>query len=72
LDENVHSSVIFEAIRREGLNERLRPFSALWWSGVAHGVAYFFAIRAGLRKESLRLPELRDLDQGFLDLLLNA
>jgi len=37
--ENVASSVIFEAIRREGEHELLRPFSALWWSGVAAGLA---------------------------------
>jgi formate/nitrite transporter FocA (FNT family) len=37
--ENVHSSVIFEAIRREGEHELSRPFSALWWSGVAAGLA---------------------------------
>ncbi|MFO8044760.1 MAG: formate/nitrite transporter family protein [Halomonas sp.] len=37
--ENVSTSVIFEAIRREGEHELLRPFSALWWSGVAAGLA---------------------------------
>ncbi|MEF2553592.1 formate/nitrite transporter family protein [Aurantimonas sp. A2-1-M11] len=37
--EKVHSSVIFEAIRREGEHELSRPFSALWWSGVAAGLA---------------------------------
>jgi len=37
--ENVSSSVIFEAIRREGEHELSRPFSALWWSGVAAGLA---------------------------------
>lgn len=37
--ENVHSSVIFEAIRRNGEQELARPFSALWWSGVAAGLA---------------------------------
>ena len=37
--ENIHSSVIFEAIRREGEHELLRPTSALWWSGVAAGLA---------------------------------
>lgn len=37
--ENVHSSVIFEAIRREGEHELRRPASALWWSGVAAGIA---------------------------------
>lgn len=37
--ENVSSSVIFEAIRREGEHELSRPFSAIWWSGVAAGLA---------------------------------
>lgn len=37
--ENVPSSVIFEAIRREGEHELSRSFSALWWSGVAAGLA---------------------------------
>ncbi len=37
--ESVSSSVIFEAIRRQGEHELSRPFSALWWSGVAAGLA---------------------------------
>jgi formate/nitrite transporter FocA (FNT family) len=37
--ENVPSSVIFEAIRREGERELSRPFSVLWWSGVGAGLA---------------------------------
>ena len=37
--ENVPSSVIFEAIRREGEHELSRGFGALWWSGVAAGLA---------------------------------
>ncbi|MGG7646121.1 formate/nitrite transporter family protein [Rhodovulum sp. YNF3179] len=37
--EKVPSAVIFEAIRREGEHELSRPFSALWWSGVAAGLA---------------------------------
>ncbi|KPP97368.1 formate/nitrite transporter family protein [Marinobacter sp. HL-58] len=37
--ESVPSSVIFEAIRREGEHELSRPISALWWSGVAAGLA---------------------------------
>jgi formate-nitrite transporter family protein len=37
--ESVSSSVIFEAIRREGEHELLRPASAIWWSGVAAGLA---------------------------------
>lgn len=37
--ENVPSSIIFEAIRREGEHELSRPTSALWWSGVAAGLA---------------------------------
>lgn len=36
---NVSTSVIFEAISREGKHELSRPFSALWWSGVAAGLA---------------------------------
>ncbi|RBI83635.1 formate/nitrite transporter family protein [Rhodosalinus halophilus] len=35
----VPSSVIFEAIRRDGEHELSRPVSALWWSGVAAGLA---------------------------------
>lgn len=37
--ENVSSAVIYEAIRREGEHELSRPFYALWWSGVAAGLA---------------------------------
>jgi len=33
------TSVVFEAIRRQGEHELSRPFSALWWSGVAAGLA---------------------------------
>ncbi|MBK1697066.1 formate/nitrite transporter family protein [Rhodovibrio salinarum] len=36
---SVPTSVIFEAIRREGEHELSRPKSALWWSGVAAGLA---------------------------------
>ena len=42
--ESVPSSVIFEAIRREGEHELLRPLSALWWSGVAAGLAISMSI----------------------------
>lgn len=37
--ENAPAFVIFEAIRREGEYELARPTSALWWSGVAAGLA---------------------------------
>lgn len=37
--ESASSSVIFEAIRRAGEHELLRPVSAIWWSGVAAGLA---------------------------------
>ncbi|WP_371038613.1 MULTISPECIES: formate/nitrite transporter family protein [unclassified Rhodosalinus] len=37
--EKVPSSVIFEALRREGDHELSRPANALWWSGVAAGLA---------------------------------
>lgn len=44
--ENVPSSVIFEAIRREGEHELSRPASALWWSGVAAGLAISTSVLA--------------------------
>ncbi|SEO45142.1 Formate/nitrite transporter FocA, FNT family [Salinihabitans flavidus] len=37
--ESVPSSVIFEAIRREGEHELSRSSRALWWSGVVAGLA---------------------------------
>jgi len=36
---HVPTSVIFEALRQEGEHELYRPASALWWSGVAAGLA---------------------------------
>lgn len=42
--ENVPSSAIFEAIRREGEHELSRSFSALWWSGVAAGLAISMSV----------------------------
>ncbi|SEP25352.1 Formate/nitrite transporter FocA, FNT family [Salinihabitans flavidus] len=44
--ENVPTSVIFEAIRREGEHELSRPASALWWSGVAAGLAISTSVLA--------------------------
>ncbi len=43
---NVSASVIFEAIRREGEHELSRPASALWWSGVAAGLAISTSVLA--------------------------
>lgn len=42
----VPTSVIFEAIRREGEHELRRPASALWWSGVAAGLAISTSVLA--------------------------
>jgi formate/nitrite transporter FocA (FNT family) len=42
--ESVPVSVIFEAIRREGEHELSRPLSALWWSGVAAGLAISMSV----------------------------
>ena len=42
--ENVASSVIFEAIRREGEHELSRSTTALWWSGVAAGLAISISV----------------------------
>jgi formate/nitrite transporter FocA (FNT family) len=44
--ENVPSSVIFEAIRRDGQHELSRPVSALWWSGIAAGLAISTSVLA--------------------------
>lgn len=38
------TSVIYEAIRREGEHELSRPFSALWWSGVIAGIAISMSV----------------------------
>ncbi len=35
--------VIYEIIRTEGENEPTRPFSSLWWSGVAAGISIGFS-----------------------------
>ncbi len=42
--ESVPTSVIFEAIRRDGDHELSRPISALWWSGVAAGLAISMSV----------------------------
>jgi formate/nitrite transporter FocA (FNT family) len=42
----VSTSVIFEAIRRDGEHELSRPMSALWWSGVAAGLAISTSVLA--------------------------
>lgn len=44
--ETVSSSVIFEAIRREGAHALSRPCSALWWSGVAAGLSISMSVVA--------------------------
>lgn len=44
--EKVPSSVIFEAIRRDGEHELSRPVSALWWSGVMAGLAISTSVLA--------------------------
>lgn len=42
--EVVPPPVIYEAIRRAGEHELSRPFSALWWSGVAAGLAISMSV----------------------------
>jgi formate-nitrite transporter family protein len=37
--DGLKAPLIYEAIRRQGAHELGRPFSALWWSGVAAGLA---------------------------------
>lgn len=40
----VSSSVIYQAIRREGDHELARSFNALWWSGVIAGLAISMSV----------------------------
>jgi formate/nitrite transporter FocA (FNT family) len=42
--ESVPPSVIFEAIRRDGEHQLLRPISALWWSGIAAGLTISLSV----------------------------
>lgn len=37
------AAVVYEIIRTEGEAELIRPFSALWWSGVAAGISIGFS-----------------------------
>lgn len=38
-----HAAVVYEIVRTEGESELRRPFSALWWSGVAAGISIGFS-----------------------------
>lgn len=40
------TEVVYEAIRRQGMHELARPISALWWSGVAAGLAISLSVLA--------------------------
>lgn len=40
------TEVVYEAIRRQGMHELGRPKSALWWSGVAAGLAISLSVLA--------------------------
>ena len=37
------AAVVYEIVRTEGEAELIRPFSALWWSGVAAGISIGFS-----------------------------
>jgi len=54
--EKPPASVIFEAIRLDGEHELSRPLSALWWSGVAAGLAISMSVLAKGTLHSL-LPD---------------
>ncbi|MFN2328566.1 MAG: formate/nitrite transporter family protein [Chromatocurvus sp.] len=75
--ENVPSSVIFEAIRREGEHELARSFSALWWSGVAAGLAISLSVLcmgflASILPDEIWAPGITNLGYtvGFLIVIL--
>jgi hypothetical protein len=38
--------VIYEVVRRLGEEEMARPFTSLWWSGVAAGLSISFSLLA--------------------------
>lgn len=42
----LRAAVVYEIIRTEGEGELARPFSALWWSGVAAGISIGFSVVA--------------------------
>ncbi len=44
--ESVSTSLIFQAISRDGEHELDRSFSALWWSGVIAGLAISMSVLA--------------------------
>ena len=48
--------VIYEVIRRQGIEELARPASSLWWSGVAGGLSISFSLLAMAILET-HLPE---------------
>ncbi|RDC75350.1 formate/nitrite transporter family protein [Rhodovulum sp. 12E13] len=73
----VPSSVIFEAIRRDGEHELSRPVSALWWSGVAAGFALSTSVvskgvLASLLPEAEWAPAISNIGYtiGFLIVIL--
>ena len=42
----LRAPVIYETLRREGEDEMDRPFTSLWWSGVAAGLSISFSLLA--------------------------
>jgi formate/nitrite transporter FocA (FNT family) len=42
----LHAAIVYEIIQREGLGELARGFPALWWSGLAAGIAIGFSVVA--------------------------
>jgi formate/nitrite transporter FocA (FNT family) len=73
----IPSSVIFEAIRRDGEHELSRPVSALWWSGVAAGFALSTSVvskgvLASLLPEAEWAPAISNIGYtiGFLIVIL--
>lgn len=75
--ENVPATVIFEAIRREGEHHLTRPFSTLWWSGVAAGLAISTSVMckgflASILPEADWAPGISNLGYtvGFLIVIL--
>lgn len=64
--QRLRAPVVYEIIRKEGEEELARPFSSLWWSGIAAGVAISTSVVAeGLLHQGLPDTSWRPLVENF-------
>ena len=62
----LRTPLIYEILRREGEEEMKRPFTSLWWSGIAAGLSVSFSLLTEAILQS-HLPDApwRELVTGF-------